>query len=474
LSETDRINEALDRSLLCRLGRDPYLQLVAALSGGLDSVVLVHALQRWLRNQDLFQPGRTLPLEAFHVRHNLRSADEGDADESVVRSLCESLDIPLKIESVPPGRIEAENQLTRQGIEAAARDVRYRLMKAHKTQREAEGCSVLFLTAHHRDDQMETLVMRFFQGAGVFGMAGIPEHRPGILRPLLDISRRELESYAEYHHLSWAEDSSNQDTRYLRNQIRHQLLPVVQKIFPGGDAALSSLARDRRDLTEFLEAHILKPGSDEQGPYLLWDFWRKETPWGARAALYHLFNASSLPVPHRIPSALIAEMAAQLNSAVEGWSMEVPGGSLFLSDGKIRLGNHLASSEEKGYLIGVSLGRAVEELYSYGLAVAVCEEGEGEITWGEDLSEGFQLSIQARSPFFIRSPLRGDSLGGRRGDPRGTVCLVDGNGMVVASLGLSGMKRYASVFQRDETPETKKYTIYVKMRTYAGSEGQKI
>ncbi len=182
-----------------------------ALSGGLDSVVLLHSLKQL-----------NLPLKALHINHQLSS--NADHWQSFCEDLCRQWGVEFHCEKV------AVNNRGR-GVEDAARDARYRVFEKYLNSGE------VMLTAHHRDDQAETLLLRLMRGAGPKGLGAMaPERRLGrgiLVRPLMDYSRAELEVYAREWRLSWIEDESNADTDFDRNFLRHRIMPELEKRWPG-------------------------------------------------------------------------------------------------------------------------------------------------------------------------------------------------------------------------------------------------
>lgn len=201
-------------------------RLVAALSGGIDSVVLLHLLKD-------FSPHLGFRLSALHVHHGLSP----NADEwlDFCLSLCQSLDIPLEVI-----RVEVQD-VASTGLEAAARQARYAAFKCVDAD--------WIVLAHQRDDQAETLLFNLLRGAGLAGAAAMPvvrEFQGGaglrILRPLLASSRIEIERYARERHLGWIEDESNLDARYSRNFLRCSILPQLRERFPGCAATLARAA----------------------------------------------------------------------------------------------------------------------------------------------------------------------------------------------------------------------------------------
>ena len=186
------------------------------LSGGLDSVVLLHAMAQ-LRDRS----GADLRLRAIHINHQLHPEAASWAQHC--EQLCTSLDIELSVSEVS---IPEET-----GIENAAREATSGEFEAALLEGEE------LLLAHHRDDQMETLLLRLIRGAGSRGLSGIPQSRElgagRLLRPLLEIDRDELGRYAEATALDWVEDGSNRDERFDRNYCRHSLLRLIEARWPG-------------------------------------------------------------------------------------------------------------------------------------------------------------------------------------------------------------------------------------------------
>ncbi|BDB18115.1 tRNA(Ile)-lysidine synthase [Pseudomonas sp. CYM-20-01] len=200
-----------------------------AFSGGLDSTVLLHLLANLAKTETL------PPLSAVHVHHGLQAA--ADAWPAHCQSICDSLGVPLRVMRVQvrPGA----------SLERAARDARYQAFT------EVAGAGQVVLTGQHRDDQAETLLFRLLRGAGVRGLAAMPVQRRlaggDLVRPLLNVSRAELEAYAHTHQLQWIEDPSNADSRFSRNYLRHRVLPALMERWP---QAVSSLARTAEHLSE--------------------------------------------------------------------------------------------------------------------------------------------------------------------------------------------------------------------------------
>lgn len=223
--------------------------LVVAFSGGLDSCVLLHALR--------FGPLEA-GLVAAHFDHRMRPGSRGDA--AWVRGLCGAWGVPVETGvrgdagSPPPERGDASAasadgdasaasddgpSMPEAISEAEARRLRYDFLHAV---RRSHAPAVL-LTAHHADDQAETVLFRILRGTGIDGLSGIPAARdPGIVRPLLPFWRKDLEDYAHRHGLGWRDDPTNRYVGYARNLVRHRILPLAEEAMPGARRALVRLA----------------------------------------------------------------------------------------------------------------------------------------------------------------------------------------------------------------------------------------
>lgn len=237
----DRVEEAL-----VALGAPGRRVLVAA-SGGLDSTVLVHALAA-LRDR------LALDLAIGHVNHGLRGA-ESDADEKAVAELASRLDVGFAVERVDPESLrEGVSSRARPTTQEAARTLR---REALERIREDLACNLL-ATAHHADDQAETVVMRILRGCGPSSLGGISEtSRDGTsIRPLLGISRDEIAAYAEKNQLDWREDRSNRDPKYTRNRIRSRLMPELRGFNPQLLRAIGDLAEAQRRETEWIDSLV--------------------------------------------------------------------------------------------------------------------------------------------------------------------------------------------------------------------------
>lgn len=199
--------------------------VVVGVSGGADSMALLHLLLRW--------PVEGLRVSVVHVHHGLRE-DTADRDEKFVRAFCEENSVPLTVIHEDVASVAAKEHLT---TEEAGRRVRY----AHfESVRRRVGADYV-LTAHTAGDQAETLLMHMIRGCGLDGLAGIPPMRGFIRRPLLCCTRGEIEAYCAAYGVPYMDDETNTDVRYTRNFIRHRILPLMRELNPSVDRALLRL-----------------------------------------------------------------------------------------------------------------------------------------------------------------------------------------------------------------------------------------
>ena len=206
--------------------------VICAVSGGADSVALLFAFY-------LLKEKLGIRLEAAHFNHHLRG-EESDRDEAFVSALCDRYDIPLHIGG---GQVTAGKK----GLEAAARDARYAFLRTLNGK---------VATAHTADDNAETILMRLIRGTGLKGLGGITPVQGQIIRPMLRITRQEVEGFLEEWCLSHIEDSSNESDAFLRNRIRHHVMPLLAAENPKIAENLSQMALRLRQEEEFLSLQV--------------------------------------------------------------------------------------------------------------------------------------------------------------------------------------------------------------------------
>lgn len=194
----------------------PFLKdkkLLIAISGGIDSVVLTHLFYEL-----------EYSISLAHCNFRLRGK-ESDGDEAFVEDLAKKFDIPVFIKKFDTLRFASDEKLS---VQLAARKLRYDWFNKLLQQKQYD----YLLTAHHADDAVETYLINLSRGTGLDGLTGIPKQNGKIIRPLLPFSREQIEKYAKEQNIDWREDSTNEETKYLRNKIRHKIIPILKELNP--------------------------------------------------------------------------------------------------------------------------------------------------------------------------------------------------------------------------------------------------
>ena len=206
-------------------------KVIVAFSGGCDSLALLSLLVSTIGKD------RVIPV---YVNHNLRPEDELQREISLNRHNCQILGLQLVERALEKGEVSTLSQKRGGGLEDAARALRYEVLQKERTAHDAD----FILTAHHRQDQIETILMRLSAGSHATSLAGISafDKKRHIIRPLLDFSRSELEEYLKDKGLDWSTDSTNSDACFERNRIRNEVIPEIQAIFPEYENALLNLS----------------------------------------------------------------------------------------------------------------------------------------------------------------------------------------------------------------------------------------
>lgn len=215
-------------------------KIVVAVSGGPDSIALLYILNE-------LKPEFNLELEAAYVNHGIRSESENLIDYELIVTHCSGLDIKLNVKNIPNGYIERQSEITKNSIEAIARDERYSYFNSL-----CDSNSLIAL-GHNRDDQIETQIMRFFQGSSIEGLIGIKSERANIIRPLISISKDQIYDYLSQHNITFSIDSTNLSDLYLRNKIRNKLVPIIKEIFPGYDNSLKKIECNMKQYCSYVD-----------------------------------------------------------------------------------------------------------------------------------------------------------------------------------------------------------------------------
>ena len=331
IRETKRAVDALGLS-----GRS----VLVAVSGGLDSNALAHALLEITRE-------KCLKVSIGHVNHGLRG-DESEADQQAVLQLADRLGVPAFSRRVEPAQLrEGRSSRERPTLQEAARTLRYRALREMA---EEGGCQHV-ATAHNANDQAETVLLRVFRGSGPDGLGGIPERSSDgvVVRPLLRVSRTEIEAYAAQRGFTWREDRSNLSVAYARNRLRLRWLPGL-----AGDfneqllMAVGDLAEAQRRDSEWIGALVEQEAALRFTPRGCWLRIRAED-WdelpealARRLARWGLRRCGGGRDVTRVH---LERMLAFLRTARSGARLELPGGTRLERD---REGFRLGPTEPAG------------------------------------------------------------------------------------------------------------------------------
>lgn len=346
--------------------------LVCAVSGGADSMALLFAMY-------LLKDRLEIHLSAAHFNHHLRGA-ESDRDARFVEDFCRGLGIPLFLGegTVLPGE---------KGLEAAAREARYAFLM---------GLPGKIATAHTADDNAETVLLHLVRGTGLKGLGGIPPVTGRLLRPMLTVTRREVENFLEEYHLSHVEDSSNESDAFLRNRIRSRVMPLLREENPRIGENLSRLALGLRMDEEYL-------GSQTALPLPAVSRLREFHPALRRRYLRRFLEDGGVKEPEQSHIELAESLVFSRNPSARG---NFPGRKIVA-----REYDRLVFLEENGELPERALacpGRT--ELPEAGLA-AVCAPAE-------KIENGpWVFTVRPRGKMILRSRRSGDALrlpGGRK------------------------------------------------------------
>lgn len=217
--------------------------LLIALSGGPDSVCLLKVLS-------MLKDELKISLSAIYIDHRLR-LDETPLEIDFCKKICASLSIPITIKSIDVSSFALSEKISKQ---EAARELRYRAFYEAAFELKADKIVI----GHNADDQAETILIRLIRGAGPLGLSGIPPVRRKIIRPLIEVERVEIEAFMDVHNIGFVVDSSNLTDRYVRNKIRHIIMPEIKKINPSVVKTISRTADIYRSEERYFDILVTK------------------------------------------------------------------------------------------------------------------------------------------------------------------------------------------------------------------------
>ena len=446
---------------------------LASVSGGADSTALLVALASL---------GERFRIRCIHVEHGIRPGAESRGDAEFVRSLCAGYDIPCRVVSVRPGKIARTAERRGVGIEAAARLYRHRAWSLEAERLEAASGgreTVRVLVAHTADDMLETVLMRVLRGAGPAGLAAMPARRGRILRPLLALGRRDVLSYLAQKGVPWREDSTNTDTRHLRNRVRHRLVPTLADAFPGWRTALSSLARTQSLAADFIATEAgIRVGWQ---PFSLAESFTRKSALELRTDEDNFFAQPAIVREEALFQGIDALLAGSGRPSAIGHEIRRSNvrrfseGKLSAADlGRVRLRrkNGAITISGRENTLGFTERKAAVHEYGFSLLIITpgfyTLKGMAVEVGGGDTGESVFF---ATLPLVLRPALGGDRIGGVRGSGFGdgeVVSAVDSLG-IAAFIGANGLlgRRY------DAPRMTNESLCAVKVKTERGKNVQR-
>ena len=309
--------------------------VLAAVSGGVDSMVMLDVLRR-------LSAEIGFALRVITVNHNIRPDAETSGDAELVVKVCASFGIPCTLRVLRRGLVAEVSAARGKGTEEAARFLRYEVFEEEARSTGAE----IVCIAHNRNDRLETILQRFLQGAGVLSSFGMRQHRGIFSRPLFYVSRSEIEAYAAQNGVSYRTDLSNTDNAYFRNRIRNSLIPFLNEIEPGWDSAVIHGAEKNMAAADDINASKKNIAWDFVGGASCGELSGKKSgcatlcmsaavfescPFTARIALLY-DGLTLLKCPKRIPYSMLASFAdgaGKVSGA--GVKLERKGEKVFLS-----------------------------------------------------------------------------------------------------------------------------------------------
>ena len=341
----------------------PGDHVVCAVSGGADSVALLFGMY-------LLREKLGITLSAAHFNHHLRG-EESDRDAQFVREFCDRYDIPLEVG-------EAQVKPGKKGLEAAAREARYAFFAT---------LSGKIATAHTADDNAETVLMHLVRGTGLRGLGGIRPVNGQIIRPLLTATRQDVMAFIAEYALSYVQDSSNETDDFLRNRLRHHVMPLLKAENPRLAVNLSEMAMELRQDADALAFSDTLPDVMQL---------RRMNPALRSRALHHFLQENGVPEPER---SHIHAMEGLVFSEKPSAKLHLPGGvTVVRSYERLMVLEDTAQPEEVTLLPGDVL-----TLPQWGLTV-ICEEATKIINTKEI------FTVNALGPVVLRSRKAGDSM----------------------------------------------------------------
>ena len=377
-----------------------------AVSGGADSIALLTALHKILP--------KTIKPVVITVNHNIRAKEETCADASFVVQYCKTLGVDCVCFEIPRGKVQNLAKERGLGIEEAARTLRYDAFADFAK----NYCLKHICLAHNQNDNIETILMRFLTGGDSHALSGIQKTRSIFVRPLLGISRAQIEAYLRSLGVSFCTDSTNFDTSFLRNRLRHKIIPVLEKEVPGFSEALLALAEkmqsDDAALQEQSKAFLLGAldvRHEKEGLSFSKEAFAGLSQAVGRRVLYSLSNmASDGCETVRLPYTFVKRVLAHFSKTKEreeNWKENACGIVFFERKNRIFVRKLKKEATEIGFFVIID----ANGLYSL-LEMQVCVEQKSDgiclIAFEDNEEKGSAFVKGLTFPFLLRTKQQGD------------------------------------------------------------------
>ncbi len=307
----------------------PFLKgkkVLVAISGGLDSVVLAHLITEL-----------NFDISLAHCNFQLRGK-ESDLDEAFVLQIAQEKTLPVFIKKFDTEIFAKKNKLS---IQIAARQLRYKWFEELISEHHFD----YVLTAHHADDNLETFLINLTRGSGLDGFTGIPAINRNIIRPLLTSSRDEILTFAKEKNIEWREDESNSSIKYVRNKIRHQVIPVLKEINPSLLETFSKTSKNLQESNQIIEdrvSEIISEVVSKENDITKFDIEKLKSLSNPKAYLYQILKTYNFTEWNDISNLLSAQSGKQIFSETH---------RLLKDRGFLLLSKNTPKSTDKKFLI---------------------------------------------------------------------------------------------------------------------------
>lgn len=384
--------------LTCREFFSSNMIIGFGVSGGADSLSL---LQSAILLREKFYGEVGARFVVVSVNHNIRPKEEGLADALFVKDFCsKNKKIDFMLVDFESGLVETVAKNRGRGIEEAARFLRYQSFTSVVKEK---GCN-FFCLAHNLNDQLETLLLRFLQGSGDGVAQGIPAVRDFFIRPLLQVSRHEIEEFLTFHQLDYREDKTNKENHYLRNRCRNLLIPLLDKEFSGWNKSVLQGAKKGQDDKEFIASLLPDDFWKHQGEETIcasWNSFLLLHPALRRRILYKGLN--ELGVEERIPFYLFEPLVYGTNKIERGRIFSIHGVEAYSEKDAISIRKIKKEFEQVGFSLLIDRAGT----YSIWGKVFLVEEKPSSSTLRSEKKLYF-MGNGFTSPFLIRNVQNGD------------------------------------------------------------------